>query len=80
MLIQLLVTVAVLIGLMLGWYLVQQAVRHVSADVPEGCDVLERRVGCHGCILSGHCPTEPGAGRQNGVSPRPHRPDNTLPV
>lgn len=49
MIYQLLLTITLIVGLMLGYYLVQRSLRRVSPEVRDGHDVLETRWGC------GHC-------------------------
>lgn len=64
MLEQLLTTVVVLAVLMFGWLAVQRAGRH---SVPEGNgskEELEHHDGCHGCLLSAHCLSPAGEGRE----------------
>lgn len=55
MLIQLIVTSAVMLGLMLVYYVVQRGLHRVSPEIPEDCDLLEERWGCNGCALSSAC-------------------------
>ncbi len=58
MVLQLLVTVAIMTVLMGGYYLVQRGLRRVSPEVGPECDVLEDRWGCGGCLFHGHCAHE----------------------
>ena len=55
MLLQLLLTMAVLGALMGGWLGLQAWVRRGSPELTPDCDVLHGRWGCHGCSLSSAC-------------------------
>ena len=58
MLYQLLLTAGVLACLMALWLGVQHLVRRQTAGAAPDCDVLDGRMGCHGCALHSHCSLE----------------------
>lgn len=67
MLIQLAITVLVLFIIMGGWLALQAWVRRISPGLPDDCDVLRGRWGCHGCSPTGRC----GSMAEQGQSPTP---------
>ena len=54
----LIITIAMLLGLMALWLGLQLWDRRDEEELGD-CDLLERRFGCHGCVLAGRCSREP---------------------
>lgn len=75
MIYQLLLTVGIIAALMIGYYLVQQALRRVSPEIGGDRDVLETRWGCghcashdqEHCMLHGTCEHETETGKDDGL-------------
>lgn len=55
MLYHLFVAFGALAVFMAGWWLVQLLVRKSTPGVAEECDILEDKMGCHGCAKGDSC-------------------------
>ena len=55
MLYHLAIGIGLMVVLMLLWLGVQHLVRKNSPELPPDCDVLEGKIGCHGCALEDKC-------------------------
>lgn len=70
MIAQLLLTLAIMAALMVGYYLVQRGLRRVSPEIGHNSDVLETRWGCGLCLFKQRksCPRH-GRCRREAAAP-----------